>query len=63
LLLAPTISGLRALLNTCENYLNDVDMCINANKSFDLDRDIILTALHLPLSPVWPSIWLIAVDI
>jgi len=33
LLLAPTISGLQALLNACENYLNDVDMCINANKS------------------------------
>jgi len=33
LLRAPTISGLRALLCTCENYLNDVDMCINANKS------------------------------
>jgi len=31
--LAPTISGLRALLRTCENYLNDVDMCINENKS------------------------------
>jgi len=31
--LLSTISGLRALLSTCENYLNDVDMCINANKS------------------------------
>jgi len=33
LLLAPTISELQALLRTCENYLMDVDMCINANKS------------------------------
>jgi len=33
LLLAPAISGLRALLRTYENYLNNVDMCINANKS------------------------------
>jgi Reverse transcriptase (RNA-dependent DNA polymerase) len=31
--LAPTISGLRALSRTCENYSNEVDMCINANKS------------------------------
>jgi len=30
LLLAHTISALRALLSTCENYLNDVDMCTNA---------------------------------
>jgi len=28
-LVAPTISCLRALLRTCETYLNDVDMCVN----------------------------------
>jgi len=33
LLLAPTISGLWALLSTCENYSNDVDICVNAKKS------------------------------
>jgi len=49
LLLAPTISGLRALLSTCENYLNDVDMCVKANKSqcirFGRRSNIYCTAL------------------
>jgi len=53
LLLAPTISGLRALLRTCENYLNDVDNLTYALRqtnhcAFGLDVDIIHTALHLP---------------
>ena len=33
LLLAPTTSRLQALLKTCKNYVNDVDMCINVKKS------------------------------
>jgi hypothetical protein len=33
LLLAPTISGLQSLVRTCENYLIDVDMCVNVKKS------------------------------
>jgi len=65
LLLAPTISGLRALLNTCENYLNDVDMRINANKSqcIRFGRRYNIHCAALTLSPVGPSIGLTAVVI
>jgi len=53
LLLAPTIFGLQALLSTCENYLNDIDMYVNAknHSAFGLDGDMLLTEQHLPLSP------------
>jgi len=59
LLLAFTISGLRALLHTCENYLNEVDMCSNANKSqcIRFGRIHIHTALYLPLAPVGDINW------
>ena len=33
LLIAPTVSGLQALLTACEKELIDIDMCINVNKS------------------------------
>jgi len=65
MLLAPTISGLRTLLKTSENYLNGVNMCVNVpnHSAFSLDGAIILIALHSLLSRVVSSNGLIAADI
>ena len=44
LLIAPTISGLQALLRTCENYFNDVNMCVYVKSKcvFGLDGDMLI---------------------
>ena len=44
LLIAPTVSGLQAMLTACEKELIDIDMCINVNRLylnvFVLARDL-----------------------